>query len=71
MGNDAPLEALKVQAVAARSEAVIALTSKLYSGEYYDLTSNVEFQVVGGNQKRCNVFIISPFSLRLKKLKIR
>ena len=47
-----PLEALKAQAVAARSEAVIALTSKLYSGEFYDLTSDVECQVFSGNKKR-------------------
>jgi SpoIID/LytB domain protein len=52
MGNDSPLEALKAQAVAARSEAVIALTSKLYSGEHHDLTSDVECQVFSGNQKR-------------------
>jgi len=40
IGGTSPLEALKAQAVAARSEAVIALTSKLYSGEFYDLTSD-------------------------------
>jgi SpoIID/LytB domain protein len=52
MGGDSPLEALKAQAVAARSEAVIALTSKLYSGPNYDLTSDVECQVFSGNHKR-------------------
>ena len=52
IGGDSPLEALKAQAVAARSEAVIALTSKLYSGEFYDLTSDVECQVFSGNHKR-------------------
>ncbi len=52
MGNDSPLESLKAQAVAARSEAVIALTSKLYSGEHHDLTSDVECQVFSGNKKR-------------------
>jgi SpoIID/LytB domain protein len=52
MGNDSPLEALKSQAVAARSEAVIALTSKLYSGPHHDLTSDVECQVFSGNHKR-------------------
>jgi len=52
MGNDSPLEALKAQAVAARSEAIIALTSKLYSGENFDLTSDVECQVFSGNKKR-------------------
>ena len=52
IGPDSPLEALKAQAVAARSEAIIALTSKLYSGEYYDLTSDVECQVFSGNRRR-------------------
>jgi len=55
MGNDSPLESLKAQAVAARSEAVIALTSKLYSGKHYDLTSGVECQVFSGNKKRTAV----------------
>ena len=52
IGGTSPLEALKAQAVAARSEAVIALTSKLYSDEFYDLTSDVECQVFSGNKKR-------------------
>jgi stage II sporulation protein D len=52
MGGDSPLDALKAQAVAARSEAVIALTSGLYSGPNYDLTSDVECQVFSGNHKR-------------------
>ncbi len=52
IGGDSPLEALKAQAVAARSEAIIALNSKLYSGEHYDLTSDVECQVFGGNRNR-------------------
>ena len=52
IGGDSPLEALKAQAVAARSEAIIALTSKLYSGEHYDLTSDVECQVFSGNGRR-------------------
>ena len=52
IGGTSPLEALKAQAVAARSEAVIALTSKLYSGAFYDLTSDVECQVFSGNKKR-------------------
>lgn len=55
IGGGSPLEALKAQAVAARSEAVIALTSKLYSGEFYDLTSDVECQVFSGNKKRTEV----------------
>jgi SpoIID/LytB domain protein len=52
MGGDSPLDALKAQAVAARSEAVIALTSGLYSGPNYELTSDVECQVFSGNHKR-------------------
>jgi len=52
IGGESPLEALKAQAVAARSEAIIALTSKLYSGKYYDLTADVECQVFSGNLRR-------------------
>jgi len=52
IGNDSPLEAMKAQAVAARSEAVMALNSKLYRGEHHDLTSDVECQVFSGNKKR-------------------
>ena len=52
IGPDSPLEALKAQAVAARSEAIVALTSKLYSGEHHDLTSDVECQVFSGNRRR-------------------
>lgn len=52
MGGNSPLEALKAQAVAARSEAFAALNSKLYSGPNYDLTSDVECQVFSGNRKR-------------------
>jgi SpoIID/LytB domain protein len=52
IGGDSPLEALKAQAVAARSEAIVALTSQLYSGEHHDLTSDVECQVFSGNRNR-------------------
>jgi len=52
IGGDSPLEALKAQAVAARSEAIVALNSKLYSGPFYDLTSDVECQVFSGNHRR-------------------
>ncbi len=52
MGGDSPLESLKAQAVAARSEAVVALRSDLYSGPHHDLTSDVECQVFSGNHKR-------------------
>ena len=52
IGGDSPFEALKAQAVAARSEAIMALTSDLYSGKHHDLTSDVECQVFSGNNKR-------------------
>ncbi|MFU8860354.1 MAG: SpoIID/LytB domain-containing protein [Cyclonatronaceae bacterium] len=52
IGGDSPLEALKAQAVAARSEAVRALTTRLYSGPHYDLTSDVQSQVFSGNIRR-------------------
>jgi SpoIID/LytB domain protein len=52
IGNDSPIEAMKAQAVAARSEAIMALNSKLYRGEHHDLTSDVECQVFSGNKKR-------------------
>lgn len=52
MGGTSPLEALKAQAVAARSEAIMALASNLYGGENHDLTSGVECQVFGGNGRR-------------------
>ncbi len=52
IGPTSPLEALKAQAVAARSEAVIALSSGLYCGEHHDLTSDVECQVFSGNARR-------------------
>lgn len=55
IGGDAPLEAVKAQAVAARSEALTALQSKVYSGEHYDLTSDVECQVYGGNERRTEI----------------
>ncbi|GJQ64521.1 MAG: amidase [Melioribacteraceae bacterium] len=52
IGGDSPLEALKAQAVAARSEAVIALKSDMYRGPNHDLTSDVECQVFSGNNRR-------------------
>ena len=52
IGNDAPLEALKVQVIAARSETVSALISGKYKGSNYDLCADVECQVFAGNNKR-------------------
>lgn len=54
IGPQAPIEALKAQAVAARSEAIKALSSALYSGPFHDLTSDVECQVFAGNKRRNN-----------------
>lgn len=52
IGPESPMEALKAQAVAARSEAVIALNSGMYGGYQHDLTSDVECQVFSGNKRR-------------------
>jgi len=52
IGGDSPLEALKAQAIAARSEAFVALSSGMYGGKHHDLTSDVECQVFSGNRKR-------------------
>jgi len=52
IGNDAPLEALKSQVIAARSETVSALISGIYRGNNYDLCADVECQVFAGNNKR-------------------
>lgn len=52
IGNDAPLEALKAQVIAARSETVIALISGKYRGNNFDLCADVECQVFAGNSKR-------------------
>jgi peptidoglycan hydrolase-like amidase len=52
IGNDAPIEALKAQVIAARSETVSALISGKYKGDNYDLCADVECQVFAGNNKR-------------------
>ena len=52
IGNDAPLEALKAQVIAARSETVSALLSGKYKGSNFDLCADVECQVFAGNNKR-------------------
>ncbi len=52
IGNDAPLEALKAQVIAARSETVDALISGKYRGNNFDLCADVECQVFAGNNKR-------------------
>jgi SpoIID/LytB domain protein len=55
IGNDAPLEALKAQVIAARSETVSALLSGQYKGRNFDLCADVECQVFAGNNKRTTI----------------
>jgi len=52
IGPDSPLEALKTQAVAARSETVRALKSRIYAGPDYDICADVECQAYSGDTKR-------------------
>lgn len=52
IGNDAPVEALKSQVIAARSETVSALISGIYRGNNFDLCADVECQVFAGNNRR-------------------
>ena len=48
IGTDAPPEALKAQAVCARSEALVGLETGKYAGARHDLTSDVMSQVYYG-----------------------
>jgi len=52
IGSDTPIEALKAQAVAARTEIVQTLVTGKYKGDYYDVCADVECQVFAGNAKR-------------------
>ena len=52
IGSDVPIEALKSQVIAARSETVTALISGKYKGNNFDLCADVECQVFAGNNKR-------------------
>ena len=52
IGSDAPLEALKSQVIAARSETMEALISEKYKEDNYDICADVECQVFAGNNKR-------------------
>jgi len=47
----APFEALRAQAIAARSEAFAALRNRMYAGDGYDICGDVECQVYGGTTK--------------------
>ncbi len=57
IGTDSPLEALKAQAVAARSETIVALNKGMYHGDHYDICSDVECQVYGGIAKRTSAIM--------------
>jgi peptidoglycan hydrolase-like amidase len=52
IGPDSPLEALKAQAVAARSETFDALISRKYAGAHYDICSDVDCQAFSGTARR-------------------
>jgi SpoIID/LytB domain protein len=48
IGVNAPIEALKAQAVCARSEAMIGLETGKYAGDHYQLTADIYCQVYSG-----------------------
>lgn len=52
IGGNSPDAALQAQAVAARSEAVLAITTGKYSGENYDICSDVACQAYSGLKNR-------------------
>lgn len=52
IGPASPLAAQCAQAVAARSEAYVALVTRKYAGERYDICSSVQCQVFRGNERR-------------------
>jgi SpoIID/LytB domain protein len=52
IGSDAPFEALKAQVISARTETMHALIYRKYSGENYDICSDVDCQVYGGINKK-------------------
>ncbi|MEA2077859.1 MAG: SpoIID/LytB domain-containing protein [Candidatus Marinimicrobia bacterium] len=54
IGVTAPIEALKAQAICARSEAVIGLETGKYSGEHHNLTADIYCQVYSGIGKANN-----------------
>jgi stage II sporulation protein D len=47
----APFEALRAQAIAARSEAFAALRNRMYAGDGYDICGDVDCQVYGGTAR--------------------
>ncbi|MCH8496605.1 MAG: SpoIID/LytB domain-containing protein [Balneolales bacterium] len=52
IGPASPLEALKAQAIAARSEIVQTMITGKYRGEFHDVCADVECQVFAGNIRR-------------------
>lgn len=52
IGPTSPQEALRAQAVAARSEALLALMTGKYAGAHHDIGSDVESQAFTGTTKR-------------------
>jgi len=52
IGVDSPIEALKAQALAARTESAKALREGKYRGDRYDICADVDCQVYAGDNKR-------------------
>jgi stage II sporulation protein D len=52
IGPTSPDEALRAQAIAARSEALMALSTGKYAGPHHDIGSDVDSQAFSGNVKR-------------------
>ncbi len=55
IGVAAPIEALKAQAICARSEALVGLETGKYSGEHHNLTADIYCQAYSGIGKANNV----------------
>jgi stage II sporulation protein D len=51
IGETAPMEAQRAQAVAARSETMTALTERTYAGPGYDICADVNCQVFAGSSR--------------------
>lgn len=55
IGPTAPTEALRAQAVAARSETMTALRERVYEGPHWDICADVNCQVFAGTGRRNDV----------------
>jgi stage II sporulation protein D len=51
IGPDSPMEALKAQAVAARSETILALRTNKYAGDGFDICADVACQAYSGTAR--------------------